>query len=184
MQMLNKNSPAVPPYAQAHKKHVLIVVCICAIIAGLLSTYVYVTEVLDENAESLALLVQERDKEQAHVAYLNAQKEALRSTEAERRHLDTYFMDEKSVAYFLGQVETVGRGIGLRVDTVSLGVSNGILNTEISAAGAFPFLQQFVALVEKMPYKLRIDHADFTRAGDSTWSVRFALKVISFSGIR
>lgn len=160
----------------------VILTSIVFICAGLLSSYVYASKMLSLRAAELAQIVETGNQERAQVLYLKQQKDALRETLPERDRLNSYFMDERSVAEFLSSVEQIGRDIGVKVETTSLGVNSGVLQVSVTIDGGFSGITHFVSLFEKMPYKLRIDRATLNAGGEG-WVSQLAVSVLSFKAL-
>lgn len=129
-----------------------------------------------------ALLFEEgvgyREKE-AREKYLLDIGRALIATEEEQRQLRGYFLDEKSVADFLSNLEAIGRRLGLETDTTALGVHDGVLRVEIHVTGGYAPVVQFISLVEALPYKLSIINADLANP-NGAWIARLTLDIHSF----
>lgn len=176
-----KISQAIPPFAQSKKKHLVIIVSLCAILLGLGAAYLFFFEAIQEEADLFVRVRDEQTKEEMIVRSMRAEKIAVRDTSEDRARLDTYFMNEKTVAAFLGQVEALGAELGLEVRTVSLGAGEAALRVAIHAEGRFSSFARFVAAFEKMPFKLRIDHAALNTHAAGEWTGDFDASVESFS---
>lgn len=122
--------------------------------------------------------VQYREKE-IREQYLLRVDRALSTTREEQERLLQHFVDEKTVAGFLENVETVGRRLGLTVDTSSLGVLKGVLTVQSKVAGPYPAIVQFISLIETMPYRLLVNNARLNYSNGS-WSGIISLSVESF----
>ena len=177
--MLNNRTTKLPTFAQSHTKHLVIAASLLGIIAGLVVAYLTCVNMLSLSAADLLATRTERQKEEVRVGELKAQKQAVRDTEGERARLESYFMNEKTVAVFLERLETLGHDLGLAATTVSLGVTDGVLHIAARASGAFAPLARYLSVVEEMPYKLRVERAAFSK-DDEAWALTMEISVISF----
>jgi len=111
---------------------------------------------------------------------LIARNAAVARTAPERSRLDGLFLNEKNVAGFLGDVELLGRSLGLTVSTTFLGTSQGNLSVDIKASGAFAELVCFGGLMERMPYRMSLIRMTVNGAKGTAWQAAYSLTIKSF----
>lgn len=176
----SRPSQSIPPFAQSKKKHLVILMSLGCILLGLSVSYIFLWQTISDGAAKLAALRMTESQEKTRVLYMRGEKLAVRDTKDERARLDTYFMDERSVAGFLGTVESVGRELGLGIETISLGVFEGKLRANVHAEGTFSPLARFVSLLEKMPFKLSLTRLVMSAGEEERWALDVDLSVSSF----
>lgn len=171
----------IPQFAQARKKHLLIVVSLACAILGLGFSYRALMLRLRERTASLQELIREKSVREAEVMRLEALKRFVMETEGERARLDGYFIKEKTVADFLNRAELLGRSLGLATETVSLGMRDSVLRVEVRAEGSFENLLRLSLLLERLPYKLRVSQALWDASETGGWTGLFNLDVVSYA---
>ena len=171
----------IPPFAQSKKRHTVILVALCGIVAGLLVVYAVCYSHIGKQTEALLALRTEEAAQSAQIRYQENLRSSVLNTKEEQARLDGYFVTATRVPVFLGMIEATGRGFGLTTETVSLGVTNNVLMVEVKASGSFANLVTLAAFLEKMPYKLRVVRATMgaLETGHG-WNGDFTLEVSSF----
>lgn len=171
----------IPPFSQSRRRHLLILCSVAGIIAGLAVAIVLTYQWINARTGELLTVHNEQATKEARVHYLETVRNSVLATKAEQERLDGYFVRATTVPDFLGMIETTGRGFGLTVETISLGVSGGVLTAEIKADGTFNNLLTFTDFLEKLPYKVTIPHANFGASETGgVWMGNFTIAVASF----
>ena len=171
----------IPPFSQPRHRHLLILCSIAGVVAGLLVGIVLTYQWISARTGELLTVHNEQATKEARVHYLETVRNSVLSTKKEQDRLDSYFVRATTVPDFLGMIETTGRGFGLTVETISLGVSGGVLTAEIKADGTFSNVLTFTDFLEKLPYKVTIPHANFgAPETGGTWTGSFTIAVASF----
>ncbi len=106
----------------------------------------------------------------------------------EQEELASYFVTEESIPVFLGDLEAIAVSLG--IDLSISGVSGGenSLSVGLRANGAFANLHQYVALLERAPYRIEVRRMFFQRTpaqnpllGESyPWSADIDIILLSY----
>jgi hypothetical protein len=101
---------------------------------------------------------------------LRSAKDLIKDTQESRSELDTYFVIDDKLVDFIEDVERISRYTGADVEVMSVNVDDNknaendiseLLKLNFEAKGEWKEVFQFLALIEKMPFKIDVSTASF-----------------------
>lgn len=131
--------------------------------------YVLFFNALKNKNEEISLILNVTDTAIQRELKLRSVGEIIKDTEDEREKLDTYFVADDHVVDFIESIEELGRYVGVDIETVSVNINDNlktkdsiseILNLSIETRGDWEDVFYFLALMEKMPFRIDIANAD------------------------
>lgn len=154
--------------------------------------YTYFFSVMNKKGQSTAVLQSETDRLEAQESQLDQLRINLRTTEADRGKVASYFIGTDNVVPFLETIEDYAKSVGTTVefDTIDLVKSPNRLDISLTANGSFINLYRFIALIETAPYEISFNSAEIKlnpgavtdkKNPQSSWEGKVTLSVLSIS---
>lgn len=115
--------------------------------------------------ETISTIINDIDIAIQKETRLKSAKDIIKDTETGRGKLDTYFIDNEEIIDFIEEIEKIGRDIGVEIEIISVSISDSkiqrdniseVLNLDLKAEGKWSSVFHFLALIEKMPFKINI----------------------------
>lgn len=133
-----------------------------------------------ELTDQLAMLEEQRAQE---ASYLKLQRLAKDTTE-DREKLQSFFLRQESDSIdFLNLVETISPEAGVALETNGLEVlkeknsDEEWIQASFSFSGSRENVQNFVQVLETLPYVLRLTGLDMTARSTTIWQAKVTLQV-------
>ena len=165
--------------------------------ASVVSYIIFFNLVKGKN-EDVSLITNEIDIAIQKEIKLKSVKDLIKDTENDRKKLDTYFVADDKIVNFIEDVEKIGSDIGVDVEVVSVSISDSKsqvpahskiseqLNLDFKVEGMWSDVFQFLAIMEKLPFKIDISktslevvYSDTARKISSgKWKGFFSITVI------
>ncbi|MBT3282845.1 hypothetical protein HON59_01515 [bacterium] len=144
-------------------KQVLTFTAILAIVS--VTFYVLFFNNIKEKNNTISAIVNDVDIAVQKETKLKSVKNIIKDTADGREKIDTYFIKDDEIINFIGEVEKIGRDIGVEVEIISVSIGDSklqqdnvseLLNLDLEAEGSWSRVFRFLTLVEKMPFKVNI----------------------------
>jgi len=132
----------------------------------------------EELGEYIAVLEAEKAQEDA---FFRLQKIA-EDTKEDRGLLQDYFLASDSDSIdFLNLVEEIApeSGVSLKTEGLDKSLENGVgwITINFSFSGSRDRVEQFLKILETLPYVLRVDNYEMTSTGSSNWQAKVNMRV-------
>jgi hypothetical protein len=135
-------------------------------------------------AESKRVIGEHSAKE----ASFNTVQQLLTTTKDDREKIDSFFIQENQTISFITEIERNATAIGVRLVTNELSINpstvdpNGVKTPAVLIVG-FDFsgskyaVEQFLVLLENVPYHKKITSVSVAKSDDSLWKVNLKMQL-------
>lgn len=137
-----------------------------------------------QKSSALTLATSERLAQELEYTELSAIAKMVENTKEDREALEKYVLDDSKVIGFLSSLESVGKNMGLSVNTTNVDTAEDgkdalfeQLKLQLTARGRKSDLQSYVAYLEGLPYQVTINQLNLSQssAGTGEWSLSVQL---------
>lgn len=157
--------------------------------------YVLFFNNIKEKNNMISTIINDVDTAVQKEVKLKSVKDIIKDTTDGREKIDTYFINDDEIIGFIGEVEKIGRDIGVDVEIISVSISDSklqqdniseLLDLDLKAEGQWSRIFHFLALIEKMPFKINIStinleaiyESDNKKDSSGIWKGFFSINAI------
>lgn len=157
------------------KKHLSkiggLLIAVSAVLVLVLFTYIYLYRDILDTKTKVEQTHLELEKDRLKDAELEAIQKNIKLTISDSDTLKALFVPADGVVDFIQNIETVGKQIGLQIETKNIepeetdvltAVGKENINVTLETEGSWQNSMQFLSLLSNLPYKISIISLDFS----------------------
>lgn len=137
-----------------------------------------------EQGEELGIQIEALEKQQAQEATHRSLQRTAETSKDDRQHLESFFLSKESDSIdFLNQVESLAPRVDVALRTQGLEVLTDVTDGGQWIVASFGFsgtreqVQQFIQILETMPYVSRLTEVQIGRQSSVLWQATVTMQV-------